>query len=246
MIIQFFRMRLYYLTSAQHAIANIALRRIKISRFADLNDPFELLGVNLANKRSRAQFRKLKERINANTGLICMSKAWKSPLMWGHYADKHRGICLGFDVDDARAEEVEYKSSLEQSDLDLETHHPPKDFTKELMRTKFSDWRYEEEVRVFVELKDKCVEGGLYFESFSESLVLKEVILGPECPVSRDLIVELISVLYPKGGVDVKMARIAFTRFEVLTNKAASNADGGKTKLYQAAKPPKTIPRSKK
>ena len=39
-------MRVYYLTGAQFALSNLALRRIKNARFGDLNDPFELLGVS--------------------------------------------------------------------------------------------------------------------------------------------------------------------------------------------------------
>jgi hypothetical protein len=39
-------MRVFYLTGAQFALSNLALRRVKISRFEDLNDPFELLGIN--------------------------------------------------------------------------------------------------------------------------------------------------------------------------------------------------------
>jgi hypothetical protein len=38
--------RLYYLTGPDHAVSNIVFSRIKLSRFADLNDPFELLGTN--------------------------------------------------------------------------------------------------------------------------------------------------------------------------------------------------------
>jgi hypothetical protein len=33
--------RLYYLTGPDHAVSNIMFGRIKLSRFADLNDPFE-------------------------------------------------------------------------------------------------------------------------------------------------------------------------------------------------------------
>ena len=93
-------MRVYYLTGAQFALSNLALRRIKIARFGDLNDPFELLGVDVRDKTLRAEIRKRKEQINTNRGLICFSKSWHNPLMWGHYAEKHTGMCLGFDVPD--------------------------------------------------------------------------------------------------------------------------------------------------
>ena len=34
--------RLYHLTSAEYAISNIVFNRLKVARFSDLNDPFEL------------------------------------------------------------------------------------------------------------------------------------------------------------------------------------------------------------
>ena len=80
-------MRVYNLTGAQFAVSNLALRRIKIARFRDLNDPFELLGVNLAAKNYRLAFRSTKEEIDKDQGIICFSKHWKNPLLWGHYAE---------------------------------------------------------------------------------------------------------------------------------------------------------------
>ena len=69
-------MRVYYLTSAQYAISNIAFRRIKVSRFNDLNDPFELLAVNTENLNHRKAFRKTKKQLNEKDGLICFSESW--------------------------------------------------------------------------------------------------------------------------------------------------------------------------
>ncbi|MCI8992810.1 MAG: DUF2971 domain-containing protein [Eubacterium sp.] len=41
----------------------------------------------------------LKEKILANSKIICFSKEWLSMLMWSHYADYHRGFALGYSVD---------------------------------------------------------------------------------------------------------------------------------------------------
>jgi len=40
-------MRAYHLLSSEHALSDIALQRIKIATFSDLNDPFELLALSL-------------------------------------------------------------------------------------------------------------------------------------------------------------------------------------------------------
>jgi hypothetical protein len=34
---------LYYFTTAEHAINNVALSRLKVARFSEANDPFELM-----------------------------------------------------------------------------------------------------------------------------------------------------------------------------------------------------------
>ncbi|MHC5147272.1 DUF2971 domain-containing protein [Stenotrophomonas rhizophila] len=215
-------MRLYYLTSSHFAISNIALKRVKVSRFSDLNDPFELLAVNLADKASRKYFREERERVNQERGLICLSADWKSPLMWGHYGDKHQGVALGFEVPADSVTEVLYKNSLAKVTLNLKKK-PPAALIEELLRVKFVDWQYENEFRMFVGLEDMESEGGLYFKPFSKDFQLREVILGPRCSVSIAGVRNLVSTY--KSKVDVIQARIAFTRFEVLKNRAASNAD---------------------
>jgi len=216
-------MRVYYLTGAQYGISNIALRRIKISRFAELNDPFELLAVNLADKTKRAAFKRVKDELNQSKGLICFSRNWKNPVLWGHYAEKHSGIALGFDIPDSYLATVIYAKSLLNVDLHLSKGRPPRELVDRLIRTKFHDWKYENEVRLFVELDHDSVEAGKYFMPFSENINLREVILGPKC----DLPLQGVQELLAKQASDAKViqARIAFTRFEVLENQAATKAD---------------------
>lgn len=35
----------------------------------------------------------------ALSGVLSLSARWNCPLMWSHYADEHRGICIEFDMD---------------------------------------------------------------------------------------------------------------------------------------------------
>ncbi|BCS53899.1 DUF2971 domain-containing protein [Geobacter sp. SVR] len=215
-------MRVYYLTGAQYALSNIALRRIKISRFADLNDPFELLGVDLTNKAHRPAFRATKREINENRGLICFSKSWKNPLLWGHYAEKHTGMALGFDIPDELLASVIYATDLIKFKINQKTKKPMinEKIIDELLRTKFSDWAYENEMRLFVRLDHDKVESGMYFYPFSQKFVLREVILGPRCELPIDGVRNHVSNF--SAEVEVIKSRIAFSRFEVLKNKVAS------------------------
>lgn len=216
-------MRVYYLTSSKYAINNLRLSRLKISRFEDLNDPFELLAVNLADKVNRSKFKKLKDDINKYTGLICFSKDWKNPLLWGHYADKHTGVALGFDIPDELLLPVIYANKLIKITYNVNTGKPSKGVADKLLCTKFKDWKYENEVRLFVQLDKERKEKGLYFEPFTDFLQLKEVILGPRCKLTSSEVNAVVN----KFGKTIKIikSRIAFTRFEVLENKKASNYD---------------------
>lgn len=216
-------MRVYNLTGPQFAVSNLALQRVKVARFRDLNDPFELLGVNLADKKIRKAFRDTKEDLDKKIGLICFSQNWRNPLLWGHYAEKHTGVALGFDVPDNLLMPAIYADKLGEFKLDMKTGRPAKSVVDALVRTKFMDWKYENEVRLFVQLSEDRLESGLYFEHFSDHLQLREVILGPKCGLPLAGIRKLVSGFSPE--VKVIQSRIAFTRFEVLENKAATKAD---------------------
>lgn len=212
-------MQLFNLTSAEFAISNLALRRIKISRIGDLNDPFELLPINIRDKTLRAAAQKTRDQIAATRGVLCFSKDWSNPVLWSHYADKHRGIALGFEVADRYAIPVTYEKALSKIEIDqLATGSDPSDdFGRMLLATKFDDWRYEKEFRVFVDLTKHEPEGGLHFCSFDKHLKLSSVVLGARCEIPIDQVRELVSS-YPYK-VHVTRARIAFTKFAVTENR---------------------------
>ena len=76
--------------------------------------------------------------------IYCLSARPDSQLMWGHYADHHRGVCLEFDVrttDFNSATEVDYNATYPNYLLDDDADLSP-------FYTKSSDWAYEEEYRL--------------------------------------------------------------------------------------------------
>ena len=90
--------RAYHLTSAEHAVGDIALRRLKVARFTEVNDPFELFALDCMKKERRLALKQFRELQNRHTGLLSFSKSWKNPVLWSHYAAGGRGIVLGFDI----------------------------------------------------------------------------------------------------------------------------------------------------
>jgi hypothetical protein len=217
-------MRVYYFTGALFALSNVSLRRVKVSRFEDLNDPFELLGVDRGNKVRRAAFLEKKKEINGEKGLICFSKSWENPLLWGHYAERHTGVCMGFDVPDHLLGEVIYAKGLLKIDEDQETgsFKITDSVLERLIRTKFADWKYEEEMRLFVALDEAKGESGMYFYPFSGDLALREIILGPRCELPVAGIQSMIGNL--EQPVKVLKSRIAFRTYRVVKDIGVKRA----------------------
>jgi hypothetical protein len=85
-----------------------------------------------------------------------------------------------------------------------------------LLFTKYEDWRYEQETRIYTTLKDQDPKTGLYFADFGEQLVLSEVIAGPLCAVTEQ---ELRDATGSATEVKFTKARLAFKTFRVVTDQ---------------------------
>ena len=213
-------MRVYHFLSEAGAIDDLRNRRIKISRIADMNDPFELLAIELSNKEVRRAFLKKRGQIDAKYGVICFSRAWSNPVLWSHYAEKHRGVCLGFDIADDLVIHVKYNGRrlVQNVKHDFSRGLLDEKFTLRLLGTKFKDWEYEDEVRVLTKLEERDKKTRLYFKEFGEDLTLREVILGARWESKTEEIGVCLRK-YPKG-VRVIQARLAFRSFRIVQNKA--------------------------
>jgi hypothetical protein len=200
-------MRVYHFLQKRWALDDIERRRIKISELDQLNDPFELWCVSLSDKRLRTPLQEFKGKMGEHYGIICFSKQWSNPLLWSHYADKHRGICLGFEADDRALKAVSYVA--ERADLPIP---PTLESMQQLLFTKFQDWQYEEEWRNWFRLDER--DGDHYFYPFDERVQLREVIAGPLCDVTETQISEALGDI--KNNVAVIKAGLAFKTFRIV------------------------------
>jgi hypothetical protein len=203
-------MRAYHFVSSQYAFDNLRHRRLKIAQLDELNDPFELWAISQHDRRVRQALRRTKERMARQYGVLCFSLYWHNPLLWSHYGDRHRGIALGFDVADAILEPVSY---VEQRPA-LKKITPA--VANWLLFTKYADWQYEREARVFTRLTDRDPGSGLYFAGFSEQLVLREVITGP---LNTNMKREVLAALGSPTGVTFTKSRLAFKSFQVVKDR---------------------------
>lgn len=203
-------LRLYHFIGQEYGLAALRRRRLKISRLHELNDPFEFLGADLSDRHHRQALRKTKDKLSKSKGLLCFSKTWKNPVLWGHYADKHRGLCLGFSIPETHARQVAYVNSRFSWPEVVDEQ-----FMQQLLFTKFSHWSYEKEYRVYAQLNTQ--ENGLYFVEFSDTLSLHEVIVGCESQISRVQIREALG--NHADTITTFKTRAAFRSFRIVRNK---------------------------
>jgi hypothetical protein len=206
-------MRVYRFLTAEFGLEAIRDRRLKIALIPELNDPFELLVFASRDLETRRKFKDVKDRLATYAGLLCFSGDWQNPVLWSHYAEGHRGLCLGFDVG-AELARVTYVRKRLQANLSALSGNGD-DASNEMhkmLTTKFCHWRYEKEYRLFVQLKDSGCK--LQFVDFCNEIVLKEVIVGHRSNLSRASLNEALGDI--ASAVTVKKARMAFRTFKVV------------------------------
>ena len=104
-------MRLYHFINKKYGLESLNLKRLKIAQIDQLNDPFELLGVELSNPQYRDLFNQLKQDLSKDIGILCFCANYHNPALWAHYAEKHKGLCLGFDVPLEACQKVRYSET---------------------------------------------------------------------------------------------------------------------------------------
>lgn len=147
----------------------------KFSRSKEFNDPFDLYDGQIDFKRfefqNTQQFSRHDRRIlhrgrekaarvawkqqKSNFGISCFSKKYDDILMWSHYADKHKGVCLEFEINANRLLEDEFfLFAVEYTNEFSLLSHFDKDLNKsanhfqQYISTKALPWQYEEEIRI--------------------------------------------------------------------------------------------------
>ncbi len=209
--------RVYHYLEAKWALEDIRRRRLKISKIDDMNDPYEWACVRSHHKPSQRALDKTKREIVGMRGALCFSRSRNSILMWSHYGEKHKGICLGFAVPDEPAVEETYVEQVELvGDLGACSTEERVRILDRLEWCKYEGWSYEEEVRVGASRAEIDEETGMYFVNFDEHLKLKEVIAGARFPMSKRPIEDALS-----GYEDVKIAKAVASpeRFEIIIDE---------------------------
>lgn len=162
-----------------YALINLEKNQVYCGKVDDVNDPFEGVHNYNISEDSKEPFMRLfyghkyvdemiiEEKFEEylvnikldtvkavlNTGLSCFSKHKDSILMWGHYADSHKGICVEFDKDYSIFQHLmrvdyfnePYKIQVSNPTQVNETYFT--DIGMRLITSKYIGWAYEGEYR---------------------------------------------------------------------------------------------------
>lgn len=94
------------------------------------------------------------------TGVTCFSKSYSNTLLWSHYGDKHKGVCLGFKffptspADDLLVMHVNYVDKI----IPINYFRNQDIALFYWIFTKSHVWEYEEEIRAVVTNRTGLIE----------------------------------------------------------------------------------------
>ncbi|MCR5834055.1 MAG: DUF2971 domain-containing protein [Selenomonadaceae bacterium] len=185
-------------------------------------------------------------------GITCFSKIRGNILMWSHYADKHSGICMGFEIDEddkclknfldndrnakflsdnnaCKLFPIKYVDNNERPDFTFkEVRTENNDFMYKILSTKYKEWSYEQEVRIMVG-NDK--QGIFPAQIYYQPQRLKEIIFGAR--TSDEDISKVFKVLKPLPCFDlISFAQAKLNRYNyVLDIEPISKDESKLTKL---------------
>jgi hypothetical protein len=173
----------------------------------------ELEGINttkISNLDFGALINKVAKRVAQRKGIACFMSNCDNLLMWAHYADSHKGVCLKFDI----LEDTEFfspaKKVIYTEDYPEYNYLKDKnDFVNHMFFTKSNEWNYEGEVRILKNKKDNYL--------FKENS-LKELIFG--CNVSENdkkTLIKIIKQYYP--NTKLKQAVKSDSKFQLEFNE---------------------------
>lgn len=150
----------------------------------------------------------MNEAVNS-AGVLSLSARADHVLMWSHYADSHRGICVRFRASSTtpffgRAQRVVYQADRPVLNL---IHDSPEAQSEKALLTKADFWSYEEEWRIVEH------EAGPGVHKFPAGL-LDAVILGARIsPKDQERITKLVAQRRTK--TDILHAQIDTKRFRL-------------------------------
>ncbi len=160
--------------------------RIFAASYSDMNDPMEGYFKYNPDDSSADVINRIKSK-KLNIKICSFSRNNNNHLMWSNYADGHRGVAIGVKIDCNKYDvhHVNYDGishfNICKTNSDLKT-------AKNILCYKSTQWKYEEESRIFV-----------YNKSGFVNVKIIEILLGTRMVIEdKEFIRKLIFKLNPE------------------------------------------------
>jgi hypothetical protein len=132
----------------EYLVDIIVNSRLYAASYDKMNDPMEG-GYSFPKTYSDEQIKEL-EAVIAEQKFCSLSASNNIDLMWAHYANGNRGICIGVTLKETRrAGEAYWVNYDGPPNLIHNCDQNTQDRARKILRHKSDCWDYEEEVRVF-------------------------------------------------------------------------------------------------
>lgn len=225
MVMKQINITLYHYTRTEY-LSDILLKgRMKLTEAGQSNDPFEMNPSFEPEPKATDQEKILMadikkawplDKADEPSFVVCLSASVSSYLMWGHYANQHKGVCLAFSVpirirDNCLSillNEQEYplmpiqyekeriqarKYVIKQTEKSYK--YEIGNLLRRMLSYKPEKWAYEKEFRILVPSKDvKYEDDVLYTSLLAKSL--SGVILG----VNNELSIQRVRAMLNTAG----------------------------------------------
>lgn len=204
-------------------IETIIKKSLYVSDPKNFNDPFDCWGTlhnDIGEEHDvRVSIQEVRLQLGVrNLGVVCLTTNWENQLMWSHYAESHKGMCLGFKFHDSRysAEDDEFiLKPVQYQDLapipmsgaweDECAGLPTEEASKLIIRTKNSSWHYEREWRIMCKPEHR----GKRVPLEKLGAELSEVVFGMNMP---DWKIIAISQAIVEAGIKTAFSKVYYDR----------------------------------
>lgn len=194
--------------------------RLYLSDGTNFNDPFEITVTNKATKCVRHI---------EGLHILSLTNSRQNKLIWSHYADSHKGVCLTVKVPSHLVRPICYstKRIYEDSDLDkiiasakfsckknISTDYSALSRDKKIAYIKDKKWNYEREYRIVF---DKSEEAGLIFDDgkWYMSVKIKTVYLGVNFGANDSKTQSEIREACERNGIEIKQMKLSDVDYSV-------------------------------
>lgn len=209
----------------QYFVSLIENGTMKFSKPSEFNDPFDCCPTQCSelppNTLPHAVIDELNRHIQHATsqvlGVSCFTPYPDKMLMWSHYGDQHRSVCVGFDSE-ILLENIPKNSEGNSLYTEIRkvqyTSLRPNEADIEAIFKKSEEWSYEDEYRLVSTAKKGLPQWGPGIWNIPVSSI-KEVIIGAR--VERKIQEKIVKTIQlKKPDIEIKKAVLHAHTFELV------------------------------